>query len=373
MKTMGEPEMSLIKRRVSRQIHLGHVAVGGLAPVSVQTMTKTDTRDVNSTKEQILELERIGCDIIRLAVVDKDAACALSAICRSIHIPVVADIHFDYRLALMSLEAGVDGLRINPGNIGSTRKVKEVASAAQERKVPIRIGVNSGSMEKDILAKHGGPTAEAMVESAMKHVRILEDIGFREIKISVKASDVPRTIQAYRTLAEITDYPLHLGLTEAGTFFRGAVRSSVGLGILLAEGIGDTIRISLTEHPRMEVRAGQEILRALGFRKPGPDVISCPTCGRAQIDVISMAHKVEDEMEKLFHEYPDAVWPCVAIMGCMVNGPGEAAEADIAIAGGKAKSALYVAGKVVATVDEQEIVPALVKQVRMFIAAGKNR
>ena len=360
----------LIKRRVSRQIHLGQVAVGGDAPVSVQTMTKTDTRDVRATVEQILDLECLGCDIIRLAVVDEDAARALSDIRRSIHIPMVADIHFDYRLALAAIDAGVDGLRINPGNIGSIQKVKEVSRAAEARKVPIRIGVNAGSLEKDILAKHGGATAEALVESAMNHVRILEDIGYREIKVSVKASDVSRTVHAYRGLADMTDYPLHLGVTEAGTLMTGAVRSSVALGILLAEGIGDTIRVSLTEHPSREVRAGQEILRSLGLRKPGPSVISCPTCGRVQIDVISLAHQVEDEMEKLAREYPGAVWPSVAVMGCMVNGPGEAADADIAIAGGRGKAALYAGGNIVTTVDEQDIVSALLRQVRAFISAA---
>lgn len=357
-----------VKRRKTRQIHIGSVAVGGGAPISVQTMTKTDTRDVSSTVAQITELESMGCDIIRVAVVDKDAADVLADIRSSIRIPMVADIHFDYQLALMAVDAGVDGLRINPGNIGSVQKVREVVRAAETRKIPIRIGVNSGSLEKDILAKHGDATAEALVESAMNHVRILEDIGYSEIKISVKASDAARTVQAYRQLADITDYPLHLGVTEAGTLLAGSVRSSVALGILLSEGIGDTIRFSLTEHPSCEIRAGQELLRTLGLRNPGPYVISCPTCGRAQIDVINLAHQVEDELEKLVREYSGAVWPSVAVMGCMVNGPGEARAADIAVTGGKGKAALYVSGKLVSTIRENDIVSTVVEQVRKFFS-----
>jgi len=363
----------LAPRRKTRRIHVGAVAVGGGAPVTVQTMTKTDTRDVRTTIAQIRDLERAGCDIIRVAVPDEEAARSLAAIRRAIHIPLVADIHFNYRLALQALAAGVDGLRINPGNIGSIANVHEVVRAARERKVPIRIGVNAGSLEKEILAKYGGATAKALVASALKHVRILENLDYREIKISVKASDAARTIQAYRLLAEATDYPLHLGVTEAGTLLTGTVRSATALGILLAEGIGDTLRVSLTEHPSREVKAGLEILRALSLRPPGPSIISCPTCGRVELDVIALAHQVEEELDKLAREFSGvrqpAKWPVVAIMGCMVNGPGEAREADIAIAGGKGKAALYVGGTYKATVKEGQIVAAVVRQVRAFLRA----
>ncbi|MFH1477790.1 MAG: flavodoxin-dependent (E)-4-hydroxy-3-methylbut-2-enyl-diphosphate synthase [Verrucomicrobiota bacterium] len=372
MNTNAFPSI-LARRRKTRQIHIGAVAVGGGAPVAVQTMTKTDTRDVRATIAQIRALERAGCDIIRLAVPDEDAARALAAIRRAIHIPLVADIHFNYRLALQALASGVDGLRINPGNIGSIANVREVVCAARERKVPIRIGVNAGSLEKEIMAKYGGAPAKALVASALKHVRILEKLDYREIKISVKASDAARTVQAYRLLAKTTDYPLHLGVTEAGTLLTGAVRSATALGILLAEGIGDTLRVSLAEHPLREVKAGLEILRALALRPPGPSVIACPTCGRVEIDVISLAHRIEAELDKLAHELPvtDQLtkWPVVAIMGCMVNGPGEAREADIAIAGGKAKAALYVGGVFKATVKEKAIVASVVRQVRAFLQA----
>jgi len=352
---------------------VGAVAVGGGAALTVQTMTKTDTRDARATIAQIRELERAGCDIVRVAVPDEDAARALAAIRRAIRIPLVADIHFNYRLALQALAAGVDGLRINPGNIGSSANVREVVRAARERKVPIRIGVNAGSLEKEILARYGGATAKALVASAIKHARILEKLDYREIKISVKASDAARTVQAYRLLAKATDYPLHLGVTEAGTLLTGAVRSATALGILLAEGIGDTLRVSLTEHPLREIKAGLELLRALGLRPTGPAVISCPTCGRVELDVIALAHRVEEELDKLAREFPDArrpaKWPAVAIMGCMVNGPGEAREADIAIAGGKGKAALYVGGTHKATVKEEQIVTAVVREVRAFLRA----
>ena len=361
----------LAQRRKTRQIHVGHVAVGGGAPVAVQTMTKTDTRDVRATIAQIRDLERAGCDIIRVAVPDEEAARALAAIRRAIHIPLVADIHFNHHLALQALAAGVDGLRINPGNIGSIVNVREVVHAARERKIPIRIGVNAGSLEKEILVKYGGATAKALVASALKHVHILEHLDYHEIKISVKASNAVRTVQAYRLLAKATDYPLHLGVTEAGTLLTGTVRSATALGILLAEGIGDTLRVSLTEHPLREIKAGLEILRALSLRPPGPSVISCPTCGRVKLDVITLAHRVEEELDKLAHKFTGkrqpANWPVVAIMGCMVNGPGEAREADIAIAGGKGKAALYVDGTYKTTVKEKSIVTAVVRQVRAFL------
>ncbi len=367
----------LAPRRKTRQIHIGPLAVGGGAPVTVQTMTKTDTRDARATIDQIRDLERAGCDIVRVAVPDEDAAHALAAIRRAIHIPLVADIHFNHRLALQALASGVDGLRINPGNIGAIEKVREVVCAARERKVPIRIGVNAGSLDKDILAKYGGASAKALVASALKHARILEKLGYCEIKISVKASDAARTVQAYRLLAKATDYPLHLGVTEAGTLLAGMARSATAMGILLAEGIGDTLRVSLTEHPLREVKAGLEILRALALRKPGPSVIACPTCGRVELDVIALAHRVEEELDKLAQTFSGARkpanWPVVAIMGCMVNGPGEAREADIAIAGGKGKAALYVAGKYKATVKEAAIVATVVRQVRAFLARDDQR
>ena len=356
-----------ISRRKTRRILLGSVAVGGGAPISVQTMTKTDTRDARRTAAQILELEEIGCDIVRVAVPDRTAAGKLAEIRSAIHIPMVADIHFDHRLALMALDAGVDGLRINPGNIGSTPKIREIIRAAAPRRTPIRIGVNSGSLEKDILKKHGGATPDALVESAMRHVRILEDLGYGEIKISVKASDALRTIRAYRLLSRKTDHPLHLGVTEAGTLLSGAIQSSVAMGVLLSDGIGDTIRVSLTEQPGREVRAGLEILRALGLRAPGPRVISCPTCGRAAIDVMDLAHKVENELEKLARRFPAGAWPTVAVMGCMVNGPGEAREADVAVAGGKGRAALYAKGKRVATVRQDQIVRSVTDLALKFL------
>ncbi|MBI2442063.1 MAG: flavodoxin-dependent (E)-4-hydroxy-3-methylbut-2-enyl-diphosphate synthase [Lentisphaerae bacterium] len=361
----------LAPRRKSRRIYVGKVAVGSGAPITVQTMTKTDTRDARATIAQILSLERAGCDIIRVAVPDEAAARALGPIRRAIHIPLIADIHFNYRLALLALSAGADGLRINPGNIGSRANVAEVVRAARERKIPIRIGVNAGSLESAILAKYGGATAKALVASAVKHARILEDLDYREIKISVKASDAARTVQAYRLLAKATDYPLHLGVTEAGTLLTGTVRSCTAVGILLAEGIGDTLRISLTEPPEREVKVGLEILRALRLRPPGASVIACPTCGRIEIDVMDLAHRVEEALATLARAQPQAAWPVVAVMGCMVNGPGEAREADIAIAGGKDKAALYVDGIYRTTVKEENIVPELLRLVRAYIKNKK--
>ncbi len=362
-----QAESILKPRRRARMIRVGRVAVGGDAPISVQSMTKTDTRDVAATVAQIRELAAAGCDIVRLAVPDEAAARALAQIRPAVNVPLVADIHFDHRLALLALAAGMDGLRINPGNIGAVSRVREVVRAAAERRVPIRIGVNAGSLDKDVLARHGAATADAMVESALQHVRILEDLDYREIKISVKASDVARTVQAYRRLAEKTDYPLHLGLTEAGTLLPGAVRSSAALGLLLADGIGDTIRVSLSEPPAAEVRAGLALLRSLELRPPGPMVIACPTCGRVEINASALAHEVEAALEKLAAEFPHAAWPVVAVMGCMVNGPGEARDADIAVAGGKGRAALYVGGRHIATVPEAQILPALLEQVRVFL------
>ena len=317
-----------MNRRLTRQIHVGGVAVGGDAAVSVQTMTKTDTRDIDATVAQINEVATLGCDIVRLAVVDEAAALALGEIRKQSTIPLIADIHFDHRLALTALAAGVEGLRINPGNIGGASNVRDVVAAARERQVPIRIGVNAGSLEADLVAAHGGATAEALVASAMRHVHLLEACDYHAIKLSVKASDVARTLAAYRLLADTTDYPLHLGVTEAGTFMAGTVRSSIALGILLEEGIGDTIRISLTDTPAREVRVGLELLRALGLRAPGASVISCPTCGRVQVNVVALAGRVETALDAYYAESPTAARPLVAVMGCMVNGPGEAREAD---------------------------------------------
>lgn len=353
-----------IHRRPTRQVRLGAVTVGGDAPVTVQSMTKTDTRDAQATAAQIREIEEAGGDIVRVAVPDADAARALGPIVRSARIPVVADVHFDHRLAVAALEAGVAGLRINPGNIGGPAAVREVVRAARERRVPIRIGVNAGSLEKDVLGRFGGATPAALVESAMRHVRILEEADYREIKISVKASDVQRTVEAYRRLAAATDYPLHVGVTEAGTLLTGAVRSSVAIGLLLAEGIGDTIRVSLTDTPMREVKVGLDILRSLGLRAPGPSVISCPTCGRVEVDIVRLAMEIESELENHFRAHPGRPPPTVAVMGCMVNGPGEAREADIAIAGGKGKAALYVQGRHIRTVSEAEAVSAVMAEVR---------
>ena len=364
--------MTLPSRRPTRQVRVGSVAIGGGAPVTVQTMTKTDTRDVEATVGQIREVELLGCDLVRLAVVDEDAARALGRIKPQVRIPLIADIHFDHRLALLALAAGADGLRINPGNIGGPNCIRAVVEAARERNVPIRIGVNSGSLEKDLLDKHGGGTAEALVESALRHVRLLEDLAYREIKISVKASDVRRTVEAYRRLSERTEYPLHMGVTEAGTFLAGTVRSSIALGMLLAEGIGDTIRVSLTDTPASEVRVGVELLRAMGLRAPGPSVISCPTCGRVQVDVMRLAAEVESALEKYYARSPSAQRPLVAVMGCMVNGPGEAREADIALAGGQGKFALYVNGTPRRTVAEGEAVAALVEEVRAWQGRPKR-
>ena len=353
-----------VARRPSRPVRIGKVIVGGDAPISVQTMAKTDTRDIAATVAQLREVEMAGCDIARLAVVDAAAAGALAAIKSEVAIPLIADIHFDHRLALRALESGVDGLRINPGNIGGEAAVRDVVTAARERSVPIRIGVNSGSLEQDIAARHGGATPKALVESAMRHVRMLEALDYREIKVSIKASDVHRTVVANRLFARETDYPLHLGITEAGTFMAGTVRSAVGIGLLLADGIGDTIRVSLTDVPSREVAVGLELLRCLGLREPGPHVISCPTCGRVQVDVAAVAREIEGRLDAYYREQPAAVRPTVAVMGCMVNGPGESKEADIALAGGRGRFALYERGQHVATVGEGEAVAAVLQRVR---------
>lgn len=350
--------------KMTRQIRVGNVPVGGDAPVSVQSMCNTDTRDVAATSGQILRLADAGCEIVRCAVLDLDSADALGEIRKASPIPVIADIHFDYRLALRCLEKGIDGLRLNPGNIGEQWKVAEVVTAAREREVPIRIGVNAGSLEKELLEKYGHPTAEAMVESALGHVRILEDLGYDRIKISLKASDVPKTVEAYRLLSRRVDYPLHIGITEAGTVFSGTIKSSVGLGILLADGIGDTMRVSLTGDPVDEVRVGFEILKALNLRKKGINFVSCPTCGRCQIDLVAVANEVEQRLRGI--EAPLTV----AVMGCVVNGPGEAREADVGVAGGKGEGLLFRRGEVVRKVSEAEMADALLELVEE-VAKGK--
>ena len=345
--------------RQSRQISIGNVKIGGGAPVSVQSMTITDTRDVASTVSQIKRLEEAGCDIVRVAVPDMDAARALGPIRNETRIPLVSDIHFDYRLALESIKQGVDGMRINPGNIGARYRIKAVVDACRERRIPIRIGVNSGSLEKDILRKYEHPTAEALVESAMRHVRILEDLDFYDIKISVKSTDVRKMITAYRMLAEKTEYPLHLGVTEAGTPGMGTVKSSIGIGALLAEGIGDTIRVSLTGDPVEEIVVGMNILRSLGMRNNGIELISCPGCGRLEIDLEKLVSEVAQGVSGFNLQRPVKV----AILGCVVNGPGEAAEADIGIAGGRGKGMLYRDGKLIKSFKEADLVGELVKEI----------
>jgi (E)-4-hydroxy-3-methylbut-2-enyl-diphosphate synthase len=355
-------------RRQTRQIRVGSVPVGGAAPISVQSMTKTDTRDTPATVEQIWALEASGCEIIRVAVPDAEAAAAVREIRSQIRIPLIVDIHFDYRLALQCLEGGVDGLRINPGNIGATWRVREVTKAAAERKVPIRIGVNSGSLEKHLLQRFGEPTAEAMVESALFHIRILEELNYPEMKISMKASDPKMMIEAYRLLADRVPYPFHLGVTEAGTAFTGAIKSAVGIGTLLAEGIGDTIRVSLTEDPTEEVRAGFEILKALGLRTRGLNVIACPSCGRVEIDLVGITKEVEKRLAALKISRPLNV----AVMGCAVNGPGEARGADIGIAGGNGVGLLIKGGQIVRKVKESELADILVDEVRALAARGEE-
>lgn len=323
------------KRRKSKKIMLGNVGVGGDSPISVQSMTNTKTHDIKSTLKQIYELEKLGCDIIRVAVPDMISAYAISEIKKQIKIPLVADIHFDYRLAIESVKQGANGLRINPGNIGGIDKIRKVVEIAKSFQVPIRIGVNSGSLEKDLLKKYEGPTPEAMVESALRHVEILEDLGFTDIVISLKSSDVLTSIYSYKIMSSKTEYPLHLGITEAGLQLNGTIKSSVGLGVLLYEGIGDTIRVSLTGEPLDEVKVGFGILNSLNLRKRGINLISCPTCGRTEINIFNIAKEIEVKLAHIKKPLK------VAIMGCVVNGPGEAKEADIGIAGGKNKVAIF--------------------------------
>jgi len=347
-----------MKRRKTRQISIGGVKIGGSAPVVVQTMTTTNPRDVRGTVDQILRVEKAGAEIVRVAVPDMKAAGILKEIKRKINIPIVADIHYDYRLALMALDQGVDGIRINPGNIGKKERIESIVKAARELSIPIRIGVNAGSLEEDILLKYNcRPTAEALVESSLRHVKLFNEMGFEDIKLSLKSSDVMTTVDAYRMISKEVDYPLHLGVTEAGTTLIGSIKSAVAMGILLSEGIGDTIRVSLTADPIEEVRAAYEILKALGLRKRGLNLVSCPSCGRAEIDVIPLAEKVEEGLR-------DIVMPItVAVMGCVVNGPGEAKEADIGIAGGKGVGLLFKKGKKAIKIKESDMAESLIKEV----------
>jgi len=352
--------MTIRNRKMTRQIKLGTISIGAGAPVVVQSMTKTDTRDAASTVAQIHRLQEAGCEAVRVAVVDMDAAIAIEKIKQGISIPLIADIHFDYRLALEAIRGGVDGLRINPGNIGSEEKIHAVVTSAKDRGIPIRIGVNAGSLEKKLLKKYGHPTVEAIVESAALHIELLEKFGFTEIKVSLKASDVLRTVEAYRLFSERFSYPLHIGISEAGPAFTGTIKSAVGLGILLYEGIGDTMRVSLTADPVEEVRVAYEILKSLGLRERGPVLVSCPTCGRCQVNLQSLAAQVESHLQNLKKNIT------VAVMGCPVNGPGEAKEADVGIAGGKGMGIVFRKGQVVKAIHENQLLDALLEEISLL-------
>lgn len=347
----------MVARRKTHQIRVGKVVIGGDAPVVVQSMTNTDTRDIDATVAQIKGLEGGGCEVVRVAVPDKAAAEALGRIKGSIEIPLIADIHFDYKLALLSMEQGVDGLRLNPGNIGDKKRIEYVVKAAKERGIPIRIGVNAGSLEEDLLQTYGHPTPEAMVDSAMRHIRILEEYDFHDIKISLKASNIHTTINAYRLISDKVEYPLHVGISEAGPLLSGAVKSAIGIGIILSEGIGDTIRVSLTADPVEEVRVAYEILKALKLRHRGINIISCPTCGRMEVDIEKIAAVVEKRLSHITLPLN------ISILGCVVNGIGEGKEADVGIAGGKGGGLLFRNGKMVRRLKESELVEALIKEV----------
>ena len=346
--------------RKTREIKIGNLYIGGENPIIIQSMTNTPTEDVEKTVAQIKELEKAGCELVRVTVNTEKAAEAIKEIKKQINIPLVADIHFDYKLALKAMENGIDKLRINPGNIGDDEKVRLVVEKAKELNVPIRIGVNSGSVEKKILEKYGRVTADGMVESAMYHINLLEKYGFNNIIISLKASNVKMMVDAYRKISELVDYPLHLGVTEAGTEFQGTVKSAIGIGSLLVDGIGNTIRVSLTENPVEEIKVAKEILKVLGLRE-GVEIVSCPTCGRTQIDLIGLAKKVEKEFGNIEKNIK------IAVMGCVVNGPGEAKEADIGVAGGKGEGLLFKKGEIVKKVKEEEIIPELRKMLEEIL------
>ena len=354
-----------MERRLTRQLEVGKVKVGGGAPIAVQSMTNTKTSDPVATLEQINRLAEAGCDIVRCAVPDMAAAEGLKTIVKESPIPVIADIHFDYKLALAAIEAGVDGLRLNPGNIGGNYRVAAVVEAAKKRNIPIRIGVNAGSLPKDLLEKYGHPTPEALVEAAWRHIRILEEMDYKNIKISLKAHDVPLTLAAYRLMASQCDYPLHVGITEAGTVNSGIIKSAVGIGTLLAEGIGDTIRVSLTGDPVREVKVGFEILKSLGLREYGPTLISCPTCGRTQINLEKLALEVERRLAEITEPIT------VAVMGCVVNGPGEAREADVGIAGGINEGLIFRKGEVLKKVAEADIIDELFAEIDKILLERK--
>ena len=351
-----------IVRRQTRRIYIGDIPVGGGAPVSVQSMTNTDTRDIPATVRQIAELYEAGCEIVRLAIPDHEAAEAFGRIKSEVTPPLVADIHFDHRLAIAALKAGADGIRINPGNIGGRKALAEIMREATSRGVPIRIGVNAGSLQKEILAKHGHPTAQAMVESALEFIAIFEEAGFKQIKISLKSSNVLTMIEAYELFSRESDYPLHLGVTEAGTLIAGTVKNTLGIGSLLFKGIGDTIRVSLSRDPVDEVLVAFEILRALDLRHRGPEIISCPTCGRSEIDLFALVNRVEEGLRGI------TAAPKVAIMGCVVNGPGEAKEADIGIAGGRGQGILFKKGQLVRKVPEEALAAVLIDEVKKMVA-----
>ena len=349
--------MEFIKRRKTRVVKIGNILIGGDNPIAIQSMCNTKTSDVDATVKQILELEDAGCEIIRVAVPDMKAAEAIAEIKKQIHIPLVADIHFDYRLALKAIESGVDKLRINPGNIGGEDRVKAVVEAAKAKGIPIRIGVNSGSLEKDILEKYGEVTPEGLVESALRHIRILEKLDFYDIVVSIKASNVPFSLATYSLLSKEVDYPIHLGITESGTEWSGTIKSAVGIGAILAMGIGDTIRVSLTGSTVEEVKVSKAILKDLGLRKFGIEFVSCPTCGRTSIDLIGLANKVEERCRNINKDIK------VAVMGCAVNGPGEAREADIGIAGGNGYGLIFKKGEIIKKLPENELLDALMEEI----------
>ena len=344
-------------RKQKRIVNIGGVKIGGDNPVAIQSMCNTDTRDVKATVNQIHELENAGCEIIRVAVPDMVAAKAVADIKKQIHIPLVVDIHFDYRLALECMKNGADKVRINPGNIGDRDRVKQVVEMAKEREIPIRIGVNGGSLERELLQKYGGVTADALVESAMGHVAILDEINFNNVVVSIKISDVPKMLCAYRKFNEISDIPLHIGVTESGTLKGGTVKSAVGIGALLAEGIGDTMRVSLTANPVEEIYAAYDIQKVLGMRKTDAEIVSCPTCGRTQLDLISIANEVEKRAANIDKPIK------IAVMGCAVNGPGEAREADIGIAGGKSEGLIFKKGEIIKKVPQDSLVDELMKEI----------
>ncbi|MBS4960946.1 MAG: flavodoxin-dependent (E)-4-hydroxy-3-methylbut-2-enyl-diphosphate synthase [Clostridiales bacterium] len=352
--------MSNYKRKITRKVTVGNLTIGGGESIIIQSMCNTDTRDVSATVHQIHALEKAGCELVRVAVPDMIAAQALGEIKKQISIPLVADIHFDYRLALQAMEQGVDKVRINPGNIGDESRVYQVVEMAKKKKIPIRIGVNSGSLEKYLVDKYHGVTPEGLVESALNHVHILEKFGFYDIVVSIKASSVPFSIRAYEILSERIDYPIHVGITEAGTVWAGSMKSAVGIGAILSRGIGDTIRVSLTGDPVEEIRAAREILKSLELRKFGVEFISCPTCGRTQIDLIQIANEVEKRCEAIEKDIK------VAVMGCVVNGPGEAKEADIGIAGGNGVGLIFKKGQIIRKVPEQNLVEELMKEIELL-------